>query len=184
MKEKENIVELSGFDRQAPDNASWDEKHYSLNLPLKVVKELKSVQSEGGVYGIVKEYLTSTKKGIEQDFEAMEEDVARYKGLMLGYKAKYKEALVEHEKSIYTLWEESEDRFNEVQKKISGKVKELSDQIKPLKAEFDQLNEISKEINKFDVEKLVSAINTISNLYGENKEMLKFLIENYGRANS
>jgi uncharacterized coiled-coil DUF342 family protein len=117
----------------------------------------------------------SSRSEFKANLEAMEEDVAIYSGLMLKVKQSFTKAKDEALASSYEIWEKFDTERLSVSKKISGIISELQ----PLKNELNELNKLLGQISTYNIDKLRESISLLSNMYGQNKEMVEFLIKNF-----
>jgi len=125
------------------------------------------------------DYLEKIKDSSKQDFKGnldnLEEDIAIYTGLMLKVKQAFEKAKDEQLSASYALWE----KFDKELPYVSEKIEKIIATLNPLQAKLETLNVLLGKVNTWNIEKLGSSIDTLANLYGKNKDMVKFLITNF-----
>lgn len=125
------------------------------------------------------DYIKTVSDESRSDFKAnlgvLEEDVAVYKGLMLQVKQAFGKAKDEAIKASYALWEQYDKELPSVKKKVADIVESLE----PLKKTTKEINDSLEKINCCQVDKVIEAIRTLNDLYGESKEMVDFLVKNF-----
>lgn len=171
----EKIIKLEGRNSDILESGEWSERYPSIELPLSVVKLLQLEQSDKGKLAIVRMHLDSTKRSIEGDLDAMEEDLARYKGMMIGYKVKYSEALDAHNSAVEKFWEKMEADLPSFNTKVS----KLRDQLLPLKSIVEDLNKATSSLSTWNIKELVDTLTKLNNMGDKNKSMVEFLFKNY-----
>ena len=125
------------------------------------------------------EYMEKISKDAQDDFKAnlnsLEEDAAIYAGLMLKVKQAFEKAAKEHLGASYALWE----KFEAEKPKVELKVDILLGMLNPLQDKLAKIEELFGKIQTWNIDKLGESLRGISGLYGENKEMIKFLVSNF-----
>jgi archaellum component FlaC len=141
----------------------------------------KNIESDEKRYEAFEEYLKTvseeSRREFKTNFENLEEDVAIYNGLMLKVKQSFERAKHEQLTASYVLWENFEKEIPSVNKKVDQVLAVLS----PLSEKLNKLNGILKAIEIYDVNRLIEAIEKLTNLYGTNKDMVEFLVNNFKR---
>ena len=125
------------------------------------------------------EYMEKISKDAQDDFKAnlnsLEEDAAIYAGLMLKVKQAFEKAAKEHLGASYALWE----KFEAEKPKVEKKVESLLSLLTPLENKLAKIEALFGKIKTWNIDKLGESLRGISGLYGENKEMIKFLVSNF-----
>lgn len=157
---------------------SEERKEYvSLYLPASQAKRLKDV-TDGKIDGFIEEYIAESKRELKISLDAMDDDIVTYKAGMISAKKEFQEAKDEALKANWDLW----DEFDDQQKSIRAKSEECVKELKPLTDELLKISNLLSNIKKWEIEGFLEMINDIkSSLYGENGNIIKFLIENYKR---
>lgn len=119
--------------------------------------------------------VADSKAEFKANLESLDEDVAIYTGLMLKTKQAFKKAKDEALESSYALWEEYEKERPRVDEKVGAIVKSLD----PLVSKLNEVNELFSKIKTYDIERFSESIKFVSGLYGENKEIVEFLVNNF-----
>lgn len=145
----------------------------------KQAEEYKKLHSDEEKYRWFEEYLAGlkeeTKKEFKANLESLEEDVAIYTGLMLKVKQSFEKAKNEQLSLSYSIWE----NFEKEMPSIKDNVDKIIDVLKPLEIKLKAINELLGNINTWNIEKVSKTITSFTELYGKNKEMFLFLIENF-----
>lgn len=116
-----------------------------------------------------------SKREFKNNFENLDEDVAIYKGLMLHVKQAFEKAKTEQLEASYGLWEE----FDKEMPNVKEKTQKLIDMLDPLTKKLAEVDGFMNKIRTYDFEKLIEVIEKFAGLYGQNRHMLEFLIQNY-----
>lgn len=153
----------------------WVEEEFA-----KKYKELEKDESQRDKrLEIFNEYMEKISKEAQDDFKAnlnsLEEDAAIYTGLMLKVKQAFEKASKEHLSASYALWE----KFEAEKPKVELKVDILLGMLNPLQEKLEKIEELFGKIQTWNIDKLGESLRGISGLYGENKEMIKFLVSNF-----
>ena len=150
----------------------------------ELAERIKNVNSEEHKIKIFDEYIkkltVKSREEFEQNLENLEEDVAIYVGLMLRVKKAFKEAKEEQLEASYQLWE----KFGEEMPYIEEKIEKVIEEINPVSKKAEELE---KAINRRDyhrIEKVTDAILKLSNLWGKEKDMITFLVNNFKENNN
>ena len=117
----------------------------------------------------------NTRLEYEEQFKLMEEDAAMYKGLYLKVKRAFQEVLDEQASACYDLWERFEKEIPRVQEKVEF----ITSQIRTVTEECEMLDSLLNKINTYGLGEVLSAMRELSGLYGKNKEMFEFLVNNF-----
>lgn len=153
----------------------WVEKEFAEKY--KVLKSDKSKREER--IKVFNEYMQTIKNASAREFKAnfenLEEDVAIYTGLMLKVKQAFEKAKNEQLDASYKLWTKFEDEIPNINEKIA----QITNTLEPLIEKTNKLNEQFSKIQTWNIEKLVESMEKIANLYGTEKEMFKFLVNNF-----
>jgi len=153
----------------------WVDKEFALKY--NVLKEDKTKREEQ--IKMFNEYMENIQLKARQEFkvqfESLEEDAAIYKGLMLNVKQAFEAAKNEQLKASYDLW----DQFDKEIPNIEEKTQKIIDVLTPLVKQLTQVNDLLGKISTYQFEKVINTVQTMTNLYGESKDMVEFLVNNY-----
>ena len=126
------------------------------------------------------EYIAKVNGTIRRDFEAnlecIEEDAAIFTGLMLKTRQTFEKAKHEHLIASEELWE----KFEKEIPSIRIKTQSIIDTMKPLEAELKVLNDLLGKISTYNMNALIETVARLSGACGKNKEMIEFLVKNFG----
>jgi len=159
---------------------SKDRSEYvGVYVTKELSKKMKELDSDEERKKVFEEYFETIEKKSKDEYRAnlenLEEDVAIYTGLMLKVKQAFEKAKNEQLKSSYELWEKFDEDIPSIKEKTTNIISKLNPVIEKLKETNDLLNSIST----YSFEKLINVIKEVANLYGKDKEMVKFLIDNF-----
>lgn len=120
------------------------------------------------------------KSQILNTIEELDEDLVAFKHKQMVYKKSFKEAVLSSEKEIDELFSRLFDKENEL-------IKKLNSTVQPFEKLLRDVSEKDKELRIYsfasEIEKLYESLKLFSNLYGENKNIIEFLVENYSKGN-
>jgi len=153
-----------------------DEKEYvSAYVSKEVAKQIKALEGETPD-GLMLEYIKSCKKDMQLNIESMDEDVLMFKGMLARVRRDFKQAKDDHLDTSYQIWQDYAKDIPELTKYVKTAV----DQLRPLKEELESIQALMKDLSHWKIKDLIESISMISRaMEGQNKEMLKFLMENY-----
>lgn len=147
-------------------------------LPKELAEKIKQIQDSKVIESIIIDYIDESKREIQANLENLDDDVIKYKGLMLKAKKAFEDAKNEQLTASYALWEKFEDERPNTTEKIESIVNLLN----PLVNKLEEVNSLMAKVNLYDLEKFLKILSEISNLVGYNgqtAELLKFLFENF-----
>jgi hypothetical protein len=144
-------------------------------VPKNVADEYKKMESDAGQLEFIEKYIEETRKDLKLDLDNFEDDVIKYRGLMLKAKETFRKAKEEELQANYDLWE----NFEMEKPAISEKINSIVNLLDPLKNELNEISGILKKIDLYELQNLEKTLNSIHNLYGDNKAMVEFLMLNY-----
>jgi len=116
-----------------------------------------------------------SRKEFKANLDSLEEDVAIYKGLMVSVKQAFESAKNEQLRSSYAVWE----NFDAELPSIEDKTNKIVETLQPLVQQLIRVNELLDKIQTYGFDKVIETIEKITCLYGENKNMVEFLINSY-----
>jgi chromosome segregation ATPase len=124
---------------------------------------------------ILADYASNTLGLMKSQIEELDDEVARYKGLMAGFKLKFKEVKKAHIDEMYNVWE---DAYEEISK-LSAKCDKIVNVLDPVEAKLKAINKPLNGINIHRLDKLLETLRSIDSLSNKNKGMIEFLIKHY-----
>lgn len=141
----------------------------SLANKIKEVEDIKTIEKE------ILNYVCEIKNSLKLNTESMDEEIIQYRAYMIKARDAFKKAKDEELDAFYSLWETYDKDIS----KIKTQVNKAKEGLNPL---LSELQTIKKEISTIDTwgfDKISESIQKVSSLYGENKEMFMFLVNNY-----
>lgn len=144
-------------------------------LPKSLVKEVKKLESDEELEKLILKHIEDSKLSITAELAELDDQVLMYRGLMVKARNEFKKAKDEELESFTAIW----DHYEKDIKNIRQKVEEVKNALQPLKDEVAAVKGMMNEIYVYDFKTLIGVIREFSQLYGENKNMIEFLINNY-----
>lgn len=117
----------------------------------------------------------TSRASFKSNLESLDEDVAIYKGLMISVKKAFEAAKNEQLQDSYALWEKFEKEIPD----IEGKTAKIIETLDPLVTKLTEVNDLLMKIQIYEFDRLIDTVSKFANTYGESKEMVEFLINNY-----
>lgn len=143
-----------------------------IRLPKRLIDQIKDLDNADKV---ITKYIEESKRDIKNNLDFLEDEVIAYKGSMAKTRIAFNEAKEEALAANYKIWE----NFEEDKKQIWNKSKEIVESLKPLTEELSKINRAIDGLNTYRLDELMKTIQAFSGLWGENKEMMEFLMKNY-----
>jgi cell division septum initiation protein DivIVA len=154
-----------------------NKKYVSLYLPEAMADKLKAMEQDG-VNAIMEEYIEQSKRDLKATMDSMDDEIIQYKAFMIDARKKFKAAKEAELEANWALWDEFEDQ----KKSLYNKAQEAADQLKPLTEELGKIALRMQSIKDWDIERFLKMLNAIKDhLYGEDRNILEFLVKNYRR---
>jgi prefoldin subunit 5 len=142
-------------------------------LPKSVVEKIKQLENSDN---FIQEYLDQSKRDIRANFETFDDEVLGYRASMIKAKSEFQKAADEAIKANYAVWQD----FEENKKSLRSQVESCVAELRPLTEEVDRLSKEIAKVKTWDIERFVDMIEKLkSHLYGEERNILEFLINNY-----
>ena len=155
-----------------------EEKRSFVWLPESLAKKIKEAESEEKQLLFVNKYLEECKIDMRSEIESLDEDLLIFKSKMLTAKLEFKKAKDEQLDASYELWEKYDKDLEKTRIKTDKMLKVLT----PLTQELKKIDELFSNIKSYDLERFLKLIKSVSNLYGTEKEMFKFLVNNFKQS--
>jgi len=155
-----------------------EEKEF-IYVKKSVADKYKKATDENAQMEIITNLISSAKRSMQDDLEALDEDAIRFKGILLAYKKRYGEVLSEHCASTLKLWEDIQDKIPNTKKMAENLVKEFEAVERPLDDILSKMKMISegiKNINTYELEKMVNLVNTIQSADEKTRDVLKLVL--------
>lgn len=144
-------------------------------LPISLANKIKEVNDIKAIEKEILKYAEETKNSLKLDTENMDEEIIQYRAYMIKARNAFEKAKNEELDAFYAIWEKYDEDCSKIRIQVDKAKKELTPLLEELKA-------VKKEISTIETwgfERLGEAIQKLSSLYGENKEMFMFLVNNY-----
>lgn len=142
-------------------------------------ERFNAVTNDENRYSAFEDYLKQvsdeTRREFKANFENLEEDVAIYTGLMLKVKQAFEKAKNEQLNASYVMWEQFEKEIPSIRQKTASILEELE----PLETKLKNINELMGKIRTWEMDKVIETVEKLSSLYGNQKEMIEFLVRNF-----
>ena len=157
----------------------WVEKEFAEKYKLLDDKAEKRAEQIAMFEKYMETVKDQSKAEFKNNLQNLEEDVAIYTGLMLKVKQAFEKAKNEQLDASYKLWEKFDEEIPNIRQKTSQVISELN----PLIGKLEEIDKLLSKIDTYNFERLITAIEKVNNLYGQNKEMFEFLIVNFKPEN-
>lgn len=105
--------------------------------------------------------------------ESLNENSIRFKLFAKDIAKGYKEAVDVEVESLYSIWEELEDKRSQVYKKT----KEIKENVESTKSEIQSLQKAISELNVYGMDRLISLIEKFNGMSASEKDLLAKLAE-------
>ena len=163
---------------------SYKENYTHIYVPQEFAVKYNELDEANAQAEIAKEIIKAKKLDITSELEYLNDDVIQFKAACLSYKAELKKAYDEQGLVI----ESMVDTAINSMPSIKQHAVKLAEEVKPIKAELESLQETMKDIKSFsstisfwEVEKLLKLAEQVSNMDEKSKDVLMFLMNNYKR---
>ena len=155
------------------------EKEYvHLYVSTTLAKQLKALEGDTPD-GLLLTYIEQCKKDIQASIESMDEDILMFKGMLARVRKDFKQAKDEQLETSYQIWEDYAKQMPEITKYVESAVAKLT----PLRNELKQIQALMNDLSHWKIKDLIDGMSMISRaMEGQNKEMLKFLMENFKQS--
>lgn len=147
-------------------------------LPKSLAKKITDAKDPTSqeMLALINGYIDKTRKNYKDNLEYLDEDIIMFRGLLVGVKKQYEEALNSQLSSEYKLWE----NIDEQRPKLKKKIEVLTDDLKPLTESLKEIDGLLKSINSWEIGKLVEQVSFLSSaLNGETGKMIRFICQKY-----
>ena len=158
----------------------WVEKEFAVKYQELEKEESKNSERIKAFEEYMDKLEEKSKSNFKVNFESLEEDVAIYTGLMLKVKQAFEKAKNEQLNASYSLWEKFESEIPN----IKQKTQKIIDELRPLQEELKKTSDLLAKIDTYNMERVIETVGKLSNLYGESKNMVEFLVNNYTKPNA
>ena len=154
------------------------EKEY-VYIPKEIANKIKGVEDVTTIENAIKEYAAQNKKELESYIEGMGEDMLYFRAMMIKARDSFKKAKEEELNAYYSLWEKFDEDRVEIRKKVTA----IKEELNPLIQEITELKKLCQSVDTWGISNLVESVSKFKNLYGTEKEMFEFLVNNFKRNN-
>lgn len=150
------------------------EKEY-VYIPKVIADKIKGVEDITTIENAIKDYVAQNKKELESYIEGMDEDMIYFRGMMIKARESFKKAKDEELSAYESLWTKfDEDRY-EIRKKVTA----IKEELTPLISEITELKKLCQSVDSWGIDKLASSVEKVTQLYGTEKQMFEFLVNNF-----
>lgn len=142
-------------------------------LPKSIVTKIKQLENSDN---FIQEYLDDSKRDIKANFDTFDDEILGYRASMVKVKTEFNKAADEAIKANYQVWLD----FDKKRASLRAQVDQCVAELKPLTEEVEKLNGLLKQVHTWDIERFLEMLNRVQgHLYGEERNILEFLIKNY-----
>lgn len=128
---------------------------------------------------IFKKYFEEVRSEFKTDLESLDDETTRFKASLIKARCDFKQVKDEELQTFYNIWE----NFDIEIQKLRDKVAEVKEIMNPVKKEIEEINKVLTEIDIWRMNGVVDVVEKFRNLYGTEKKIMEFLINNYKNEN-
>ena len=150
------------------------------SVPVSIANKLKKANNLDIMSQAVNDYVKKQQKEFSIELEALDDDLIRYKALLIEYNKKIKAAYNEQRDKIQTLFHDFESQTP----RFSEQVKKTCEEINPLLQKMEEIERTAKSIDTtfnnlstYKIEKLIEVIEKLSGLDEKTLKLIKFFNE-------
>ena len=147
-------------------------------LPVELADKIEAARDPASKENVdlINTYIDKARKEYKENLEMLDEDVLMFRGLLVGVKKQYKEALSEQLASEYEMWESIDAQ----RPRIKEKTQQLVDSLTPLSEKLKEIKGLLETIRSWEIEELTKNVSFLSShLQGETGEMIRFICTKY-----
>lgn len=152
-------------------------QYCTIYVSNEVAKQINQLKESDALDKFIIWYIEETKRDWKWYCDSLNDDLLMYKWFMAKAKQERKQAFIESTDAHYKLWEESDKE----RKSLQSNVKMLTEELKPLKRELEEIDKLLKAQNLYQLKELIEWVKLINSMYWENKACIQFLMDNYKR---
>ncbi len=157
-------------------NQKEEREYYSAYLPKSLVKKLQDAKSNYAIEkSIIDDFIGSEKHFMKIEMGQMDREVLEYKLYLIKIREALKEAHEDHSNKLNEFWEEISKDLPSFKKKTQEIVKELE----PIKEEVEKIKILIDKTSTYSINNTLELVTKITEMSVEQKDMFKFLMENY-----
>lgn len=157
-----------------------EEKEYvSFYVPKEQAERVKRAQGKADEYTMIEELIASTNKSLKDDLAGLDDDVLRFKGMLLAYKDAYRKALEENRDAVYALWEKIDESLPDMKQKAKVLVGGLGEVMPQLVEALEVTKSITKALestNTYQLQRMVELVSAIQNTDDKTKDILRAVL--------
>ncbi len=151
---------------------SEEKKFVSLYVSEAKAAEYEKLKGTVHDDDIIQQYIDKTKRCIETDFDALEDDLLTYKSSVSKWHKALKGAYEDQNEKTEALFL----KFDAQKPSLHKKIKALEESVQPLESMIDNINKKLNKLDTWKVEKIIEVIHKLSSMGDEEREMLKILL--------
>lgn len=144
-------------------------------LPKELAARIKELEGLEALETEIKKYVAETYSSLKIDVESMDEEIVQYRAYMIKARDAFKKAKDEELDAFYGLWEKYDTDLGKVRQYVASAKKELQ----PLLDELKEVKKAVEGVETWGLERLTKAVKGAADLYGQEKEMFMFLVNNW-----
>lgn len=156
----------------------WTEKEL-VWVPKELAEKINELGEGLTKENLVLSYIEQAKRDIQGELDSLDESILLFRGMMVKARQDFEKAKNAELEANYAVWENSEKDFEAMREKAKCMVETL----KPLKEELQEVCDLLNRIDKWGIEGFLELLKKLNqNFYGETKEMLQFLLNNWKKS--
>jgi hypothetical protein len=154
-------------------------EYVSVYVPKEFAETVRKAHGDEEQYKVITDILAKSKHDMREDLAALDEDVLRFRGMLLAYKGAYTAALIEHNKAVYAVWEGVDAAMPDMKAKVAKLVGELREIRPELSSVVDTITAIDHSlasINTYRIREMVQLVEAITRTDDKTKDMLRAVL--------
>lgn len=157
-------------------NTNKEQEYNYIRLPKSICEKIKQLENPEN---FILDYIELSKRDIMSNFEAFDDEILTYRGNMAKLKSEFKKVVDEALDANYKVWED----FDKQRKSIRAQVDQMKKELEPLTKELEEISGLMSKVNSWNIQHFLDMLTKIQgHLYGEDRKILEFLINNYGKV--
>lgn len=149
-------------------------------VSLRVTKkEKESIEAQKDNYGlqleIIKTIFSSEKNFLQTEMSGLEDELLKYRALLLTVRQEYKKAQDEHCAKLEEFWSEIAKGLPSLKEKVAGIASELTPIIQTLGTVKKELDTVST----YRIKDLMELVSKFQEMNDEGRKMFTYLTENF-----
>lgn len=152
------------------------EKTYiSAYVPIEMAQRFEKAGDDDERYAMIEKLIEGKQHDMREDLALLDEDVLRFRGMLLAYKKAYGEVLEAHSAEMYKVWEDIDSKMPDMRKKaeaVGAGVREVKGELVRVSEEIATLTKKLNGMNTYQLTEMVKLIDAIEHCSDSTKQVL------------